>query len=590
MFLVGLLFAAACTAPVVGNDASLLCIPGQSVTCACPGGTPGAQACRDDGRGYGACACGTDAGGMDANDVTDDTAIRIDSQDIPGDTAIALDSLDAPLSEDAAPASDVVDAAPGDATGSDTPPDGAVACTGCYLGVACVTTTSADQCGLNSACVRCPGPVDAQCAVATCSSGRCGTANLPDGTTCSAGVCVSGGCVPCGMAGQPCCRGALACAPADILCDVARNLCAPCGLSGAPACPVGMALTYRPAGCGYDVTTTAGTRSNLLGVDTTFGASPDPRNIHLTWPADPSTGVAVLWATDLDTLAAVVEYGTSPTTLDHTQHGHVSTGGSSTNAVHVHEVHLCGLLPNTTYYYHAGGSGHFSPTYHFKTAPMPGDTTADVNFAISGDSRADAIDPSNFPRDWHAIQAQIATASGAASPDFQIFTGDAIAIGTDQPSWDQWFGAAPNAFANMPWVLLNADHEGLAVNFLLQIAQPQAHGELYFSFDYGPIHFVVLNDSPPSADGLAAITGAYASWLELDLAAVNRVRTPWVIVTHHKGPYTTSTHSDDPDVLLIRNTWPPIYDRHHVDLVINGHDHSLHVTRPLIAGAVAPTG
>ncbi|MEI8254757.1 MAG: metallophosphoesterase family protein [Deltaproteobacteria bacterium] len=349
-------------------------------------------------------------------------------------------------------------------------------------------------------------------------------------------------------------------------------------------------LTYRPAGCGYDVTTTDGTRSNLMGVDTAFGAAPDPRNVHLTWPSDPSTGVAVLWSTDLETLATVVEYGASATALDHTQRGHVTTGGNGNNAVHVHEVHLCGLQPDTTYYYHAGGAGHFGPTYHFKTAPMPGDTTADVNFAISGDSRADAVDPSNFPRDWRAIQTQIAATTGAASPDFQIFTGDAIALGTDQPSWDQWFDAAPGPFGNMPWVLLHGNHEALAVNFLVQVAQPLEHNELYFSFDYGPVHFVVLNDSPPSADGLAAITGAYAAWLEQDLAAVNRTRTPWVIATHHKGPYTTSTHSDDPDVLMIRNTWPPIYERHHVDLVINGHDHSLHVTHPLVAGALAPTG
>lgn len=42
-----------------GNQ--LLCTPGEQVVCACPGGAPGAQRCRDDGSGYESCLC-PDAG------------------------------------------------------------------------------------------------------------------------------------------------------------------------------------------------------------------------------------------------------------------------------------------------------------------------------------------------------------------------------------------------------------------------------------------------------------------------------------------------------------------------------------------------
>lgn len=34
-----------------------VCVPGQQVACACPGGYQGAQACLDDGSGYAACQC-----------------------------------------------------------------------------------------------------------------------------------------------------------------------------------------------------------------------------------------------------------------------------------------------------------------------------------------------------------------------------------------------------------------------------------------------------------------------------------------------------------------------------------------------------
>lgn len=42
-----------------------VCVPGQQVECACPGGVPGAQACREDGGGFGPCECGTDEGAPD---------------------------------------------------------------------------------------------------------------------------------------------------------------------------------------------------------------------------------------------------------------------------------------------------------------------------------------------------------------------------------------------------------------------------------------------------------------------------------------------------------------------------------------------
>jgi lysophospholipase L1-like esterase len=45
-------------------EASLLCVPGQSVVCAGPGACPGGQVCSADGREYGPCVCSlTGAGG-----------------------------------------------------------------------------------------------------------------------------------------------------------------------------------------------------------------------------------------------------------------------------------------------------------------------------------------------------------------------------------------------------------------------------------------------------------------------------------------------------------------------------------------------
>jgi hypothetical protein len=69
-----------------GPDRMSACVPGQSIACVSQSGCNGAQVCKDDGTGYGPCAC-FDAH-FDEGGETDGTA-----QDAPGDTADADNSL-----------------------------------------------------------------------------------------------------------------------------------------------------------------------------------------------------------------------------------------------------------------------------------------------------------------------------------------------------------------------------------------------------------------------------------------------------------------------------------------------------------------
>jgi hypothetical protein len=363
----------------------------------------------------------------------------------------------------------------------------------------------------------------------------------------------------------------------------------PAGDGASPNAP----LTYMPAGCSYTVTTAppvmtyqgATTTNNRLGDDSTFGPMPDPQNVHVNWPADPSSTAAVLWATDAATLATVVQYGTDMTNLGQTAMGHRMTAGSGSSAANVHEVHLCGLSPDTTYYYRAGGPGHFSPVQRFRTAPAPGAASYDINFAVAGDSRDD-------PTVLGQLQQRILAVDAMHQPDFELFTGDAVVLASMQPLWNAWFAAAQPGLAVMPWLMVHGNHEMLAVNYIAQFAQPQEHGELYFSLDYGPIHFVVLNDTiPTGGDYATLIQGDQRTWLEADLRAVDRARTPWVIVTHHKSAYSVGArHGSEADTLLIRSTWPALFDQYNVDLVLNGHEHDLEVTQPLRAGTPVAAG
>ena len=335
-------------------------------------------------------------------------------------------------------------------------------------------------------------------------------------------------------------------------------------------------FTYVPTGCTHRVTAPEGTTHTVREDRTTFGAAPEPHNVHVSWPADPASVAAFVWQTDAATQASVVQFGVSPTALDQTGVGSVGTAGATGSQVTIHEVHVCGLVPDTTYHYRVGGEGHWSAVQRFKTAPAPGRTDYDVHFVVSGDSRDDA----NL---WRQVQER--ALAGLNPPDFELFTGDAVLVGFLQSLWQGWFDGARGSMASMPFVTVHGNHEGLSVNYLLQFAQPQtgvaSQDELYFSLDYGPVHLVVLNDSPLRSDYDGDVLGTQLAWLRADLtrARANRARVPFIVVTHHKPPFSSSTHSTETDVLTLRRGWAPVYDEFGVDLVLNGHEHDFELMR-----------
>ena len=337
-------------------------------------------------------------------------------------------------------------------------------------------------------------------------------------------------------------------------------------------------LAYVPEGCAHRVTSAAATTGNVRGDRDTFGAAPEPRNVHVSWPADPATVAAFVWLTDAGTRASVVQYGLSPTALDQTAVGSVSTAGMTGSVVTAHEVHVCGLRPDTTYHYRVGGEGHWSAVQRFKTAPAPGRTDYDVNFVAMGDSRDSATL-------WRQVQER---AMGAMTPpDFELFTGDAVLVGFLQNLWQDWFDGARASMAVVPFVMVHGNHEGLSVNYLQQFAQPQAgvasQDELYFSFDYGPVHFVILNDTPLRSDYTGDVLGTQLAWLRADLtrARANRARVPFIVAAHHKPAFASSGHSTDVDVMTVRTGWAPVFDEFGVDVVFNGHEHDFEVSQEI---------
>ncbi len=323
------------------------------------------------------------------------------------------------------------------------------------------------------------------------------------------------------------------------------------------------------------------------------GDAPAPMHVHVGISEEAASTFNVNWRTDVGTELSEIVFGTDPDAVaaaDGPTDGVEARTGHTfiyetpflnlleKEDVRVHEVHVCGLEPATTYYYKVGGPGHWSEVFDVATAPPVGSTDP-WTFAASGDSR------NNTAGVWQLAQRQILEAGA----DLHVFSGDAVDLGISQAQWDEFFQAADgdfevqDALARIPFMVSNGNHDNLQINYLAQFALPQevtagenGQGEEWYSFDYANAHFVMLNDTV--ADD-AVIAGAEADWLRADLEAVDRSVTPWVFVVHHRNLYTCmSTHSPNGTT---RAAWQPIYDELEVDAVFQGHNHIYERSKPI---------
>jgi 3',5'-cyclic AMP phosphodiesterase CpdA len=118
-------------------------------------------------------------------------------------------------------------------------------------------------------------------------------------------------------------------------------------------------------------------------------------------------------------------------------------------------------------------------------------------------------------------------------------------------------------------------NEGAAYlnSFVLPLNAPAGVQERYYSFDFGPVHFVALDTERAFSD--TGLRTEQVSWLRADLAATTQ---PWKIVFFHKPPYDSGPHHAP--VLDVRQTFAPVFEEFGVQLVLSGHEHIYERTVP----------
>jgi 3',5'-cyclic AMP phosphodiesterase CpdA len=303
--------------------------------------------------------------------------------------------------------------------------------------------------------------------------------------------------------------------------------------------------------------------------------TPSPDRVVLTWKGDPATTQAVAWRTDpsvenpvaqlalsadgpsFDSRWAKGKFDAKPVPTFPAETAELKTGAYSSL---YHTVNFTGLRPKTKYVYRVGTEKDWSEWFQFETAsahPEP------FGFIYFGDAQ------NGLKSHWSRVVR--GAYSDMPRAKFILHAGDLVNTGGNDGEWGEWHSAAGWINGMVPTVATPGNHEysgksGLTAHWRPQFALPEngppGLEETCYFLDYQGTRIVSLNSNEKIDE--------QTSWL--DTILTNRPKSiRWTVLTFHHPIYSTAKGRDNK---RIREAWRPIIDRHGVDLVLQGHDHT----------------
>jgi len=312
------------------------------------------------------------------------------------------------------------------------------------------------------------------------------------------------------------------------------------------------------------------------------GATNIPDHITLTWTADPATTMTVTWRTALTVTSGIVQFqeGERLSKEARQAKADVYEFAADIGPSKLWSATLVNLKPRHKYSYRVGDGEHWSEMLSFSTADPK---TRNFKFLIFGDSQS----PLTGDPPYNLWRNTIHDAYNA-NPDakFIVNVGDLVDYGQRGAHWNAWFAAARGVIDRIPEMPVSGNHESFGSRdtskpeywvsqFILPLNGPEGLKEQAYSYDYGPVHFVVLDSQQEEQKKYGDILTVQRAWLEADLAAS---KAPWKIVFFHRPPYGNMAKRTNDD---IKAAFCPILEKHQVDLVFNAHDHSVARTHPI---------
>jgi len=302
-----------------------------------------------------------------------------------------------------------------------------------------------------------------------------------------------------------------------------------------------------------------------------YAPSVTPDRIVLSWTGDPTTSMAVTWRTSTNVTeshAEIAAAGPGPNFRKQASRHAATTEPfeSDLSRCHQHSVVFIDLQPATKYAYRVGSENNWSEWFQFVTAPAEHEP---FYFVYFGDSQNEVR--SMWSR---VIREAFADAPRAA---FMLHAGDLVNDARSDAEWGEWFHAGSFINAHIPVVATPGNHEytrkkvlGISTTrmlaphwrptFTFPENGPGDLKESAYYIDYQNIRLISLNSNEQTAEQV--------EWLDKVLSESKKA---WKILTFHHPIYSMAKRRDNP---VLRDQWKPIIDKHRVDLVLTGHDHT----------------
>ena len=103
------------------------------------------------------------------------------------------------------------------------------------------------------------------------------------------------------------------------------------------------------------------------------------------------------------------------------------------------------------------------------------------------------------------------------------------------------------------------------------------NGNFWYSFEYGPVRFVVLSTEHAIGRGSQQYV-----WLERTFAGTDRDVSPWLVVLMHRSIYGRTESTAEQRVSThLQKQLEPLFRKHKVNLVLSGHEHRYLRTAPV---------
>lgn len=302
----------------------------------------------------------------------------------------------------------------------------------------------------------------------------------------------------------------------------------------------------------------------------------DASNIRQVITADSTTSRTFMWQSDYAEENPVVEYrqaGDDTTIMQLPASSDAFSDDGVTT--YIHTATVTDLKPGTAYEYRVGAGDKRSSWQSFHTAQG-----SDFKALIFPDSQSSD----------YSVWAATAQPAWQRNQDAQFFInmGDLVDNGQDHYQWNAWFDVVGDMIARIPVVPLLGNHETYDKDW--KVRMPEAYLHLFalpkldlskyqnqfYSFDYGDVHFVVLNtQSQELADFEPSLDEDEVAWFKEDMAKTTK---KWKVVLMHKDPlqygFANRPQPREEGFSPEGRLWMPLFDQYGVDAVLSAHLHT----------------